>query len=65
MNWTDIAGWAEQRLDLARQRLESELDPVETAKCRARIALLKELLALPEAVNRSQRETQASLGTPE
>lgn len=46
--WLKIKAQAEDRLNVARLRLEGNITPEETIALRARITELKWLLALPE-----------------
>jgi hypothetical protein len=59
--WVEIARWAEERLALERQRNDDlKLDVAQTAHCRGRISVLKDLLALPK-----HKVAQARLDEPE
>ena len=62
--WHVVDDWARARLDAARQKLEGPLDPVESAHTRGRIAALKELIALPAALQ-SAKESQSLNGDPD
>lgn len=47
--WRDVAAWAEPRLAAARAELESpNTDDARARYLRGRIAILKDLLALPD-----------------
>lgn len=46
--WRSIEEWATAQLERNRLRNEGELDPIQTAKVRGRIATLKDLLALAQ-----------------
>ena len=60
MNWTEIEGWAAERLTQARNRNDGDLTEVETAKLRGRIATLKEILDLPKRKLTSEAQKAAS-----
>lgn len=50
--WRAIAAKAHQELTVSREKNDSaSLDPIRTAELRGRIAVWKELLALPEKAN--------------
>jgi hypothetical protein len=56
VSWPDIALWAQQRLDQERIKNDDpDLDTMQTGFVRGRIALLKELLALPVAQDKATR----------
>ena len=63
MNWPDVEQWANDKLAAARAKNDGDLDTVETAKLRGRIAALKELIALPEML-KSAKESQSLNGGP-
>ncbi|MFI4939809.1 MAG: hypothetical protein ACHP7O_05650 [Burkholderiales bacterium] len=59
--WREIARWAEERLTVERRRNDdAKLDAAQTAFCRGRISILKDLLALP-----AHREAQARMDEPQ
>ena len=62
--WKVVEEWAQARLITARQILEGDHDGVVTAKQRGRIAVLKELIALPETLQRD-KESQSLNGGPD
>lgn len=47
MNWEHTIAWANDKLADARKKNDGELDDIATAHLRGRIAMLKELIALP------------------
>lgn len=61
MNWHDVEAWATERLSTARNRNDGDLDLIETAKLRGRIALLKELIALPEQKKVLEAQSKSAL----
>lgn len=61
--WHIVEAWANERLLSARQRLEGDLDAIKTAELRGRIAMLKELIALPRLT--ADKAAQSSIGAPE
>lgn len=48
MQWNDVVAWAQSQLDQARIKNDGDVDASGTATLRGRIALLKELIALPD-----------------
>jgi hypothetical protein len=59
--WQEIVRWAEERMALERQRNDDvKLDVAQTAHCRGRISILKDLLALPK-----HKAARARLDEPE
>ena len=48
MQWREVEAWANDKLVQARQQNDGDLGDSDTAKLRGRIALLKELIALPD-----------------
>jgi hypothetical protein len=62
--WHTVQAWATERLVASRQKLESSLDPVQTEHTRGRIAVLKELIALPGTL-KSLSDARLSNGGPE
>lgn len=58
--WKQIQLWAEARLKSEREKNDAvDMDPIQTAATRGRIAVLKELLALPR-----RAEAQARMSDP-
>lgn len=49
VDWHYVEAWAKERLESSRQRNDADLGATDTATLRGRIALLKELIALPES----------------
>jgi hypothetical protein len=48
MQWHEVEKWASQKIESCRNQNDGDLSDIETAKLRGRIAVLKELLALPD-----------------
>ena len=59
-NWQEIEAWAKDKLASARNQNDGDLNEIETAKLRGRIALLKEIVALP-AVRKAMDAQQKSV----
>ena len=62
-NWQDIDAWAKLKLESSRNQNDGDLNEIETAKLRGRIALLKEIVALPQV--RKAMEAQQKSVLPE
>ena len=62
--WHTVHAWATDRLAAARQKIEGPLSPDETIQTRGRIAVLKELIALPETL-KGQSDARLLNGGPE
>lgn len=48
MQWHETEHWAKERLANAISQIQGDVSELETAKLRGRIAVLKELIALPD-----------------
>lgn len=60
-SWRQIEQWAEARLKSEREKNDAvDMDPIQTATTRGRIALLKELLALPRVAEARARMSDPS-----
>jgi hypothetical protein len=63
VSWIQIEAWAKTKLDQERfKNDDAAMDAVQTAFIRGRIALLKELLALP---TNQDKATRARMTGPE
>lgn len=55
-NWKQVDAWLRKKLDQERTKNDSpDLDDRQTGYTRGRIAMLKELLALPESIDKATR----------
>jgi hypothetical protein len=56
IHWNEIEAWAKKKMDTARNlNDDTKLTEQQTAALRGRIAVLKELLALPELKRQDAR----------
>jgi hypothetical protein len=63
MQWHEVFIWASERLEQYRKQNDGDMSEAETNKLRGRIAVLKELLALPN--QKTILESQAKFVTPD
>lgn len=60
--WRVIDAWLQRELANAREHNDRELDPAQTAALRGRIAALKDLMALPESIERDRVAREQTAG---